>query len=88
MNWISYCYDSNYEEVIFNEDILPSLSSENLKKEEREEKGRQERKKTKSAVLFTVLTNHFYAKRHQRKSLVQMTLSDVFSCLVHPINTE
>ncbi len=37
MNWISYCYDSNYEEVTFNEAILPSLSSENLKKEEREE---------------------------------------------------
>ena len=51
-------------------------------------KMKKERKKTKSAVLFTVLTNHFYAKRHQRKSLVQMTLSDVFSCLVHPINTE
>lgn len=37
MNWISYCYDSNYKEVTFNEASLPSLSSENLKKEEREE---------------------------------------------------
>lgn len=37
MNWISYCYDSNYKEVVFNEAILPSLSSDNLKKEEREE---------------------------------------------------
>lgn len=36
MNWISYCYDSNYEEVTFDESILPSLSSDNLKKEERE----------------------------------------------------
>lgn len=36
MNWISYCYNSNYEEVTFNESILPSLSSDNLKKEERE----------------------------------------------------
>ena len=37
MNWISYCYDSNYEEVAFDESLLPSLSSDNLKKEEREE---------------------------------------------------
>ena len=37
MNWISYCYNSEYEEVTFNESILPSLSSDNLKKEEREE---------------------------------------------------
>lgn len=37
MSWISYCYDSNYEEVVFNEAALPSLSSDNLKKEEREE---------------------------------------------------
>lgn len=36
MNWISYCYDSSYEEVSFDESILPSLSSDNLKKEERE----------------------------------------------------
>ena len=37
MNWISYCYDSNYEEVAFDESILPNLSNDNLKKEEREE---------------------------------------------------
>ena len=37
MNWISYCYDSNYEEVTFDEAILPNLSTNNLKKEEREE---------------------------------------------------
>lgn len=37
MNWISYCYNSEYEEVTFNESILPSLSSDNLNKEEREE---------------------------------------------------
>ena len=37
MNWISYCYDSNYEEVTFDESILPDLSNDNLKKEEREE---------------------------------------------------
>ena len=37
MNWISYCYDSNYEEVAFDESILPDLSNDNLKKEEREE---------------------------------------------------
>ena len=37
MKWISYCYDSNYKEVIFNESVLPSLSSDNLRKEEREE---------------------------------------------------
>ncbi len=35
MNWISYCYNSEYEEVTFNESILPSLSSDNLKKEEK-----------------------------------------------------
>lgn len=37
MNWISYCYDSNYEDVTFDESILPNLSNDNLKKEEREE---------------------------------------------------
>lgn len=37
MKWISYCYDSNYKEVTFNESVLPSLSSDNLRKEEREE---------------------------------------------------
>ena len=37
MNWISYCYDSNYEEATFDESILPDLSNDNLKKEEREE---------------------------------------------------
>ena len=37
MNWISYCYDTNYKEVSFNEAILPDLSNDNLKKEEREE---------------------------------------------------
>ena len=36
MNWISYCYDTNYEEVKFDEKLLPNLSSENLNKEERE----------------------------------------------------
>lgn len=37
MSWISYCYDSNYEEHKFNEDKLPSLSNQNLKREQREE---------------------------------------------------
>ena len=37
MNWISYCYDSNYKDVTFDESILPNLSNDNLKKEEREE---------------------------------------------------
>lgn len=37
MNWISYCYDSNYEDVTFDESILPNLSNDNLKREEREE---------------------------------------------------
>ena len=37
MNWISYCYDTEYVEPKFNETILPNLSDENLKKEQREE---------------------------------------------------
>ena len=37
MNWISYCYDSDYKDVTFDESILPNLSSDNLKKEQREE---------------------------------------------------
>lgn len=37
MSWISYCYDFNYKEIKFNESILPDLSKDNLKKEEREE---------------------------------------------------
>lgn len=37
MSWISYCYDSNYQENTFDEKLLPELSNGNLKKEERED---------------------------------------------------
>ena len=37
MDWIAYYYDSNYTETKFDEGKLPSESSANLKKEEREE---------------------------------------------------
>ena len=37
MNWIAYCYDSEYVESKFNENILPTLSENNLKREQREE---------------------------------------------------
>ena len=37
MNWIAYCYDSEYLESKFDESILPILSEHNLKREQREE---------------------------------------------------
>lgn len=37
MSWISYCYDVDYQEVKFDENLLPNLSNDNLKKEQREE---------------------------------------------------
>ena len=37
MDWIAYYYDSNYIETKFDEGKLPGESSDNLKKEEREE---------------------------------------------------
>ena len=37
MNWMAYCYDSNYKATQFDESILLELSNNNLRKEEREE---------------------------------------------------
>ncbi len=53
MNWISYCYDSDYEEVSFDESILPSLNDNNMKKEERE--ALENKLNAKDAVLEKTL---------------------------------
>lgn len=37
MNWVSYCYDNDYQDVTFDENILPNASENNIRKEEREE---------------------------------------------------